>query len=549
MRTGLGKRGTSGSKEPKQAGPGVWRPTTSVVGASRLLLLLVLLLAACGRSAPPAGSPAVGEPAADSFDAVRSEIEQLLAGGQVPSMAVAVARDGEIVWEEGFGLADCEEKVPATEHTLYPLASISKPFTATGLMVLVERGLVDLDHPIDDYLGKARLQARVGVAAGATVRRVASHTAGLPLHAQHFYDDEAQRPPSMDVTIERYGNLVTTPGERYQYSNLGYGLLGYAISRVSGQTYADFMREEVFVPLGLEGTVVHAGPGLGARQAVKYTPEGLVVPPCDSDSPGASGIYGSAHDLVRFAMFHLKRTLPGQRAIISQAAIDEMQHPSPETGPTKDWEGEGSGYGLGWKISLMADGLRIVHHDGGTRGVSTVLVLAPEENLAVAVLSNTRSQWPDLIAIEILQSLLPDRLGQLTPAGADSGAGLHFPEQALTGLWSGLIDTYEGEVPLAVEIGGSGGVHVTLGDEPRTQILDLSYQGDFPAFMSVGGGPFLRGWFPGELATSDVQRGQPCRLWLELTLRDQTLSGSLIAFSQREMPTGPLAHWVALRKH
>jgi CubicO group peptidase (beta-lactamase class C family) len=126
----------------------------------------------------------------DSFDAVRAHIERLVAEGEVPSMAVAVARDGEIVWEEGFGLADREKNIPATEHTMYALASISKPLTATGLMILVERGLINLDSPINDYLGEAKLQAWVGDAAEATVRRVASHTAGLPLHSQHFYDDE-----------------------------------------------------------------------------------------------------------------------------------------------------------------------------------------------------------------------------------------------------------------------------------------------------------------------------------------------------------------------
>ena len=173
------------------------------------------------------------------------------------------------------------------------------------------------------------------------MRRVASHTAGLPLHHQDYYDYESYRPPPMDDTIRRYGNLVTAPGERWQYSNLGYGLLGYVISRVSGGSadrlhpYADFMREEVFAPLGMDHTSVHVGPGLEEGQAVKYTSEGTVVPPCDSDSPGAGAIYGSAHDLIRFAMFHLKNDLPDQEVIISDAAIDEMQRVSPETGPTE----------------------------------------------------------------------------------------------------------------------------------------------------------------------------------------------------------------------
>ena len=116
-------------------------------------------------------------------------------------MAVAVAREGEIIWEVGVGLANREKNIPASEHTMYPLASISKPFTASGLMILVERGLIDLDSPINDYLGEVKLQVRVGDAEDATVRRVASHTAGLPLHSQHFYDGELFQPPPVCSTF------------------------------------------------------------------------------------------------------------------------------------------------------------------------------------------------------------------------------------------------------------------------------------------------------------------------------------------------------------
>jgi CubicO group peptidase (beta-lactamase class C family) len=514
-----------------------------------LLMLAVILVTACQASPTPTSVPTATAAGADPFGAIRARIERLVAEGGVPSMAVAVARDGEIVWEEGFGLADREKNTPATERTLYPLASISKPLTATGLMILVERGLVNLDAPVNDYLGEAKLQARVGDAAEATVRRVASHTAGLPLHSQHFYGGEPHRPPPMDETIHRYGNLVTAPGERYQYSNLGYGLLGYVISRVSGKNYADFMREEVFVPLGMGHTSVHIGPGLEEGQAVKYTPEGAVVPPYDSDSPGASAIYSSAHDLVRFAMFHLTNDLPDQKAIITAAAIDAMQSPSPETGPMWEWEREGSGYGIGWYVGVTEDGLRAVHHSGGTVGVSTVLALVPEENLAVAVLSNTHSQWPDAILIEILRTLLPGKLGDFpAPTGGAADEPPFVPGPELVGLWEGPVHTYEGEIPLVLEIMESGRIYATLGEQHRALLQNVSYRDNLPQFLNAGGGPFLRGWMRGELETADVNRGRPYKLWLELKLRDNVLNGSLIAFSQREIYTGPLAHWVELRK-
>ncbi|MBL0714461.1 MAG: beta-lactamase family protein [Desulfosarcina sp.] len=485
---------------------------------------------------------------ANPFSVVREHIEQLVAAGEVPSMAVAVARDGEIIWEEGFGLADRSKNIPATEHTRYALASISKPLAATGLMILVEQGRVDLNRPINDYLGEARLQARVGDAAQATVYRVASHTAGLPLHARHFYD-ESYQPPPMDETIRRYGNLVTAPGERFQYSNLGYGLLGHVIARVSGRRYADFMREEVFAPLRMRQTSVHLEPRRQEGLAVKYTPDGAVVPVCDSDGPAAGAVYGSAHDLIRFAMFHLKNDLPDQKAIITHAAIDAMQLPSAETGPMKEWEREGSGYGIGWCLGVTANDLRMVHHSGGMHGVSTVLALVPEENLVVAVLANTHTQWPEAILIEIGRVLLPGKLeGFPAPTGGATAGPSFAPGPELVGSWTGLVHTYRGRISLGLEIGAAGRVYATLGEQRRAGLQSVTYQNDFPKFNNAGGGPFLRGWMTGDIGTEDVNRGRPYKLWLELKLRDNVLNGSLIAFSQRKNPTGPLTHWVELRR-
>src|SRR5690349_15988937 len=121
-----------------------------------------------------------------TFSSVRDLIRNKMVEESLPSVAVAVARHGQMLWEEGFGWAARERRLPTDEHTLYSLASISKPITATGLMILKERGKLDLDRPINDYLGEARLMGRAGDAAQATVRRVANHTSGLPLHYQFF---------------------------------------------------------------------------------------------------------------------------------------------------------------------------------------------------------------------------------------------------------------------------------------------------------------------------------------------------------------------------
>ncbi|MGA7341723.1 MAG: serine hydrolase domain-containing protein, partial [Terracidiphilus sp.] len=243
---------------------------------------------------------AFSAPAQDQFDGVRASIRKRITDQSVPSVAVAVAQHGKIIWEEGFGWADRENGIPATENTMYSLASISKPITATALMTLVQAGKIDLDKPINDYLGDAKLKARIGDANDATVRRVANHSSGLPLHYQFFLSNEPYQKPSYDETILRYGNLVTIPGEHYQYSNLGFGIVGYVLSRVSGEGYADFMRDAVFLKLGMTHTSVGVGPGLEKFQAIRYDQKGSPIPFYDFDHPGASAIYSSAHDLVRF---------------------------------------------------------------------------------------------------------------------------------------------------------------------------------------------------------------------------------------------------------
>src|SRR5947209_16594754 len=116
------------------------------------------------------------------FHQARGRIQRGMIERCIPSLAIAVAQGNSVLWEEGFGWADRERRVAATPHTLYSLASISKPITATALMILKERGLLNLDHPINDYLGDSKLRAWVGNVEEATIRRVANHTSGLPFH-------------------------------------------------------------------------------------------------------------------------------------------------------------------------------------------------------------------------------------------------------------------------------------------------------------------------------------------------------------------------------
>lgn len=467
---------------------------------------------------------------ADRFASVRATIEQALASTGVASAAVAVAKDGKIVWEEGFGWADREAKRPSGPNVMYSLASISKPFTATGLMTLVEQGKVDINRPANDYLGAGKLTGLAGDAREATVRRVMSHTAGLPLHYQFFYADQSYRPPPMDETIAHYGNLVFQPGTLYEYSNLGFGIIDHIIERTSGKPYAEYMRTQVFLPLGLTHTSIDIPPDLESSVAQRYDTKGKPIPFYAFDHMGASAVYSSAHDLVRFGMFHLKDHLSDQRAILKDETIDLMHTAVPP-----------AAYGLGWGVGNDMGVLRI-SHTGGMPGVSTVLNLYPSENMAVVVLSS--SGFPTgAIAQDIAAVLVPKyadtlrvrRAAQAQQAGAGRGAQ---PSQlnAVTGEWSGTLRTWKATLPLKVSVGPNGEVFATLGDQPRIAVTDAAFRNNR-----------LTGRFTGQIPTDDAKRW-PHTIALDLLLVDGGLKGQVSAQSSTDVLYYSLASFADLKK-
>lgn len=462
------------------------------------------------------------------IEALRTEIEAALVAQSVPSLAVAVAKDGEILWQQGFGWADRERRLAATEHTTYSVASISKPITATALMMLVQAGKVDLDAPANDYLGSVKLRSGVGDVRLATVRRVANHMAGLPDHFNPFYADEPYRAPSMDETLRRYGFLLSVPSEHtyYEYSNLGYGVLDYIVERVSGRSYASFLRNEVFIPLGMTRSSVGVGVGLEPYAATRYDPEGVPLPAYDFDSPGASAVYASAHDLLRFGMFHVQTPLPDQKAILSGASLTEMHRRT---------SGDAAiGYSVGFN-SVERSGYQVVSHGGVMAGVSTQLYMVPAEKLVVVVLCNTKTPLADVTTENIMARLLPR--WQVQEPRRRKPPALVPPPQRAVGLWRGRIVTYQGDVPIELDIHADGDVHAKVGNGLPTLLSGASFNAGV-----------LTGTLAARIGTADTERyDYEVSLWL--TLRGNVMNGSATAQGDdRPRVRSSLAHWTQLTK-
>ncbi len=504
----------------------VWK-CRSTIATRRLMLAFLAALLTCPAIAQRTHSTS-STPQYD-FAAVRAYINKTIAEKQLPSVSVALAKNGKIIWEEAFGWADREKMIPATPDTVYALASLTKPYTSTGVMELVEQHKIDLDHPINEYLGPAPLTAIVGDASGATVRRVLCHTSGLPIHSVNLLGNGDQVPPMAD-TIRRYGTLVSPPGQYFDYSNLGYGALGYMTSLVSQLGWKDYMRDKVFLPLGLFHTSVGIGPGLEAYAVARYDNGNRRLPAFAADTPGASTIWSSAHDVVRFGMFQLKEHLPDQRAILTDATLDLMKEPATGGVPSAGTMLGRKSYGLGWFIEPDDHGYMVLSHEGAGLGATTTLEIFPTEDLAIVVLINQGIVEDVLVDIvqHVAAGILPKYAAALKavapapPQSASPNSEAQLPLLAeLLGTWTGTARTWQGSVSLTVKIQPDGDVHIRLGDQLETLLTTV------PPFIKEHR---LVGMFTGTMPTPDV-KNYADKVGLTLSLRDGRLIGEALAFN------------------
>lgn len=467
------------------------------------------------------------------LDTLRTQIQKTLVAEKVPSLAVAVSRGEQVVWQEAFGWADVENRVRASENTMYCIGSVSKPNTATGLMVLVEQGAVDLDQPVNKYLGQDKLQAHVGDEAKATMRRLANHTSGLTRHSQIFYSDESVKRPSMSELIRRYGHLMQAPGDTYEYSNFGYGVLGYLIERVSGKSFPQFMQQEVFLPLGMNQTAVGRDPRLEKYYAINYGDGQTRMPPFESAHPGASDVYSNTQDLIRFGRFHLKHLQTGQKKVIQNKSIELMQQPDARIDNR-------SSYGMGWYIEPSYYGYRRVYHTGHTGYSTASLMLFPDQDICIVALTNSSTDLPVRVSQWILARLLPDfatRLKKGEQLANQEQPSAYIPTAEWVGQWKGSVELYNGRLDLHMWFEESGDIYVQMQNQSKTYVSGARIQNGN-----------IRGSFDGDIGTDDANR-YPYHLHLKLKRRDDTLYGSITATSQGGRRVGNvLSHWVELKK-
>ncbi len=317
---------------------------------------------------------------ADAVEAARVLVVEGMEEQGVPGLSVAVGVGGEIVWAQGFGFADMENRVPVWPSTKFRIASISKAVTAGAVGKLVEEGRLDLDAPVQEYVPEFP-EKRWTV----TTRQLAGHIAGV----RHYRGEEfASRTHYDDVVdaleIFARDTLLFEPGTDYSYSTYGWNLVSAVVQRAAEEPFLDYMRREIFEPLGMDETVAEHVDSLIYHRSRAYLHAGeeedriVNAPYVDNSNKWAGGGFlSTAEDLVRYGSAHLGGSF------LAPETVDLLWSSQETT------DGEPTGYGIGWRVA-QEDGRTVVSHTGGAMGGTTILLVYPEEEVVVAILTNVQ---------------------------------------------------------------------------------------------------------------------------------------------------------------
>ena len=356
------------------------------------LLALVLTSASAATAQQKGLSP-------EKRAAIEKAVASFMSANNVPGIGAAVVLDGEPAWSAGFGMADLENYSPATSFTLFRLASISKPLTATAILQLWERGKLDLDAPVQKYC-----PAFPQKESPITSRELLGHLGGI----RHYNtdgkgdipEDSARHFATVEESLEVFAAdpLVAKPGTKFNYSTYGYTLLGCVLEGAASQKYVDYMRENVFKPAGMVETQADDLSSVVPHRSRWYHKDkaGVVrnagVLDSSYKTPGG-GLISSADDMAHFEAAMLADKLV-------QRATRDLIWTSLKTA-----DGKPTGYGLGWGLADKF-GVHIMAHSGSQQGTSTAFAVVPERRAGVVVLANMDGVNASHLADELLKIVL-----------------------------------------------------------------------------------------------------------------------------------------------
>ncbi len=331
----------------------------------------------------PASAQSVRLDEAEIVERVEAVLETVIDQPETVGFSLAIARDNKMLLETARGLAELEFETPANRETIFRIGSVTKQFTAAAIMKLVEEKKLKLDNLVDDLLPDVDFGRRA-----VTVRQLLNHTSGLPNYTERpdFFKSGSVFDFSREELLA-YVNEASfefEPGESWRYSNTGYYLLAMVVEAVDSRSYAEFLKDEFFDPLGLTRTRYGSERDIIPNRAQGYDSfsgnQLMNAPFIKMDTAGgAGGLISTAGDLVRWQI-----ALTEGKAV-SEASYREMVESGVPVGP------DNSRYGFGLALTGTDENRRI-GHAGGIPGFNSMLVLLPEQDLDIAMIANSPLQ-------------------------------------------------------------------------------------------------------------------------------------------------------------
>jgi len=327
--------------------------------------------------------------------------------GSVPGASVLVVQDGKVRLKRAYGLAVVEEKRRVTPGTLFRLASVSKQFTAAAVLLLAERGQLSLDDSITKFFPDFPAYGR-----DIRVRHLLNHTSGLLAYEEFIPADATEPVLDADVLtiLQRQERTYFPPGTNFRYSNSGYALLALIVEKVSSQPFPEFLRRNIFAPLGMRHTRMNLRDArLDSRRAFGYSQRESAWERTDQSLTsyvlGDGGIYSSIEDLSRW-----EKELSSPRLLRPETLAQAMSATTPARPLREDRDAAeadaGLGYGFGWFVGAHR-GLPVVWHGGSTRGFRTHILRVPARRLSVILLTNRNEGDVAALARRVADLYLP----------------------------------------------------------------------------------------------------------------------------------------------
>lgn len=317
-------------------------------------------------------------------------IESKMDEFDIPGVSIALIRSSSVLWQNAYGLADREGDIRMTPDTVCRVQSISKSVTALGIMKLVEEGILDLDASVNQYVSTISLPAQM---KSVTLRQLLTHTSGLELgNVMDIYSPMESR-PTLQENLEKEISIKGEAGV-FSYSNVGFNLLELIIQEVTGRDFAEYMENEVLVPLGMENSTFEWN--LNLNIPMGYGLRGKPVPPYVYPEKASGGLYATAGDIASFAIAGMHGPEAGA-GIIKAESVLAMHEPNVKVRGLYGLAFDS--YGLGYFLEESDSGVVSVSHGGQGTGIMTHMQYYPESGDGIVILTNSQRSWPFIASI------------------------------------------------------------------------------------------------------------------------------------------------------